>query len=117
MVDAGPGPMYEEKMRVSPPPPPPPPGLKHLDSNCYLAFSCRPLGTLVKVPSTFVIDNAKGFSRAGVERINDIICTYCWAILGSQTQTRTDILGSGTAFDAQKQFLANVEDAINSPLD
>ena len=48
--------------------------------------------------------NAKGFTRAGVERINDSICTYCWAILGSQSQIRTDILGSGTAFDAQKQF-------------
>ena len=30
---------------------------------------------------------------------------------------RTYILGTGTAFDAQKQFLANVEDAINSPVD
>ena len=70
-----------------------------------------------KAWSTFVIDNAKGFSRAGVERINDSIRTYCWAILGSQSQTRTDILGSGTAFDAQKQFLANVKDAINSPVD
>ena len=44
-----------------------------------------------KAWSTFVIDNAKGFSRAGVERINDSIRTYCWAILGSQSQTRTDI--------------------------
>ena len=61
--------------------------------------------------------HAKGFTRAGVERINDSIRTYCWAILGSQSQTRTDILGSGIAFDAQKQFLANVEDAINSPVD
>ena len=43
--------------------------------------------------------------------------TYCWAILGSQSQTRTDILGTGTAFDAQKQFLANTDDAINNPVD
>ena len=64
-----------------------------------------------------MIDNAKGFTRAGVERINDSILTYCWAILGSQSQTRTGILGPGIAFDAQKQFLANVEDAINSPVD
>ena len=42
--------------------------------------------------------------------------TYCWAILGSQSQTRTDILGTGIVFDAQKQFLANIEDAINSPV-
>lgn len=67
--------------------------------------------------NTFILDTAEGFTRAGVERINDSIRTYCWAILGSQSQTRTDILGTGTAFDAQKQFLANVEDAINSPVD
>ena len=37
---------------------------------------------------------------------------------GAQAQTRTSILGSGTAaFDAQNQFLANVEDAISSPVD
>ena len=50
-------------------------------------------------------DNAKGFTRAGVERINDSIRKYCWAILGSQSQTRTDILGSGTAFDQKNSFL------------
>ena len=42
---------------------------------------------------------------------------YSWAILGAQSQTRTDILGTGSEFDAQKQFLANIEDAINSPVD
>ena len=67
--------------------------------------------------TTFILDDSNGFTRAGVERINDSIRTYCWAILGSQSQTRTDILGTGTAFDAQKQFLANIEDAINSPVD
>lgn len=40
-----------------------------------------------------------------------------WAILSAQAQTRTGILGTGTAFDAQKQFLANIEDAISSPGD
>ena len=67
--------------------------------------------------STFIIDNAVGFTRAGVERINDSIRTFCWAILSSQSQTRTNILGTGTSLDAQKQFLANVEDAIDSPVD
>ena len=67
--------------------------------------------------STFILDESNGFTKAGVERINDSIRTYCWAILGSQSQTRTEILGTGTAFDAQKQFLANVEDAIHSPVD
>jgi len=35
-----------------------------------------------------------------------------WAILSSQSDQRTPILGSGAAFTAQKQFLANVEAAI-----
>ena len=67
--------------------------------------------------TTLIVDNANGFTAAGVERINDSIRTYCWAILGSQSQTRTSIIGTGTAFDAQKQFLANIEDAIQSPVD
>ena len=46
-----------------------------------------------------------------------LIRTYVWAILGAQTQTRSNILKAGTGFDAQKQYLANVEDAIASPVD
>ena len=82
----------------------------HID---YIAQSTES----TKAWTTFILDNSNGFTRAGVERINDSIRKYCWAILGSQSQTRTDILGTGTAFDAQKQFLANIEDAINSPVD
>ena len=67
--------------------------------------------------TTFILDKSEGFTRAGVERVNDSIRTYVWAILGSQAQTRTGILGTGTAFDAQKQFLANIEDAVLSPVD
>lgn len=67
--------------------------------------------------TTFILDKSEGFTRPGVERLNDSIRTYVWAILGAQAQTRTGILGEGTAFDAQKQFLANVEDAISSPVD
>ena len=33
-----------------PPPPPPPPGLKRLVPNYYFAFSCHPLGALVRFP-------------------------------------------------------------------
>ena len=36
---------------------------------------------------------------------------------GSATQARSNILKTGTGFDAQKQFLANIEDAIASPVD
>ena len=67
--------------------------------------------------TTFVLDKSEGFTQPGVERINDSIRTYVWAILGAQSQARTNILGTGTAFDAQKQFLANVEDAISGPVD
>jgi hypothetical protein len=37
--------------------------------------------------------------------------------LGSQSQTRSDIIKVGTGFDAQKQFLVNIIDIINSPID
>ena len=67
----------------------------------------------------FILDTGydSGFFRAGVSRINDSIRTYAWAILVSQSQARNSILGSGKAFDAHKQFTANVEDAINSEVD
>ena len=66
---------------------------------------------------TFILDKSNDFTRPGVERINESIRTYCWAILGSQSQIKSDILGVGSAFDAQKKFLANTEDAIQSPVD
>ena len=53
----------------------------------------------------------------GVERLNDSIHTYVWAILGAQDQTRSNILKTGTGFDEQHQFLATIEDAITSPVD
>ena len=67
--------------------------------------------------STFVLDKSQGFTSPGVEPLNDSIRTFVWAFLGAQAQTRSAILGAGTSFDAQKQFLANVEDAISSPVD
>ena len=60
---------------------------------------------------------SEGFTQAGVECLNDSIRTYVWAILGAQAQTRSNILKAGTGFDTQKQFLANVEEAIASPVD
>ena len=73
-------------------------------------------GNALGAIGSFILDTPydSGFFRAGVSRINDSIRTYVWAILGSQSQARSSILGSGKAFDAQKQFLANVEYAINS---
>ncbi len=42
----------------------------------------------------FVVDSWKEFTPAGISRINDSIRTFVWAILGSQAQTRSSILGS-----------------------
>ena len=67
--------------------------------------------------TTFVLDKSEGFTQAGVERLNDSIRTYVWAILGAQAQTRSNILKTGKGFDAQKQFLGNIEDTIPSPVD
>ena len=66
---------------------------------------------------SLVLDKSSGFTQAGVPRINDSIRSFVWAVVGAQSQTRSSILGTGKAFDAQKQFLANVEDAINSEVD
>ena len=66
---------------------------------------------------SFVLDKSYGFTQTGVPRINDSIRAYVWAILGAQSQARSSILGTGKAFDVQKQFLANVEDVINSEVD
>ena len=62
----------------------------------------------------FIPDKSEGFTQAGVERLNDSIRTYVWAILGAQAQIRSNIFKAGTGFDAQKQFLANVE-AVDIP--
>ena len=42
---------------------------------------------------------------------------FVWDLLGAQSQTRIEILKVGTGFDAQKPFLVNIQDAINSPID
>ena len=62
--------------------------------------------------TTFVLDKSEGFTQAGVERLNDSIRTYVWAILGAEAQRRSNILKTWAGFDAQKQFLANIEYAI-----
>ena len=61
-----------------------------------------------------MLEKSHGFTRGGVERINDSIRAYAWAIVGAQGQTRTSVLGVGAAFDAQKQFADNVEAKIYS---
>ena len=67
--------------------------------------------------TTFILEKSEGFTKPGIERINESIRIYVWALLGSQSQTRSDIIKVGTGFDAQKQFLVNIIDIINSPID
>ncbi len=67
--------------------------------------------------ATFILNNSQGFTGSGVERLNDSIRTYVWAIIGAQAQTRSGILGSRASFDAQRQLQANIEDTISSPID
>ena len=64
---------------------------------------------------TFVLDKLEGFTQAGVKRLNDSIRIYVWAILGAQAQTRSNILRTGTGFDAQKQFLADIASPVDIP--
>ena len=85
------------------------------------SFNTRSLNPLLYIKqhkpdawTTFILDQSEGLTRAGTERLNQSIRTYVWAVLSSQAQTRADIL---TSFDAQKQFLANIEDAINAEID
>ena len=61
-----------------------------------------------------MLEKSDGFTRGGVERINDSIRAYAWAILGAQGQSRASVLGAGTAFGTQKQFADNVEAKIYS---
>ena len=67
--------------------------------------------------TTFILDKSDGFTKAGIVRINESIRTFVWALLGSQSQTRVNILEMGKGFDAQKQFMSDVQDVINSPID
>ena len=52
--------------------------------------------------TTFDLEKSEGFTQVGVGRLNDSIRTYVWAILGAQAQMRSNILKTGTGFDAQK---------------
>ena len=55
--------------------------------------------------TTFIIDSAKGCTRADIKRINDSIRTHTWAILGAQSQTKTDILGTARHLMHKNSFL------------
>ena len=64
----------------------------------------------------FILDESPGFTDIGIERINDSIRTYVYAVLGAQAQAKTWILVPGTGLDAKREFLNILEASIDSPV-
>ena len=63
--------------------------------------------------TTFVLNKSEGFTHAGVEHLNDSIRTYVFSgILRGAGPDAVEYLKTGTGFDAQKQFLANIEEPL-----
>ena len=59
---------------------------------------------------------SEGFTQAGTARLNQSIEAFVYCILGAQVNVRSSILGSsGSAKEAQRQFLVLVENAIRKP--
>ena len=52
----------------------------------------------------FLLEHSNGFSKAGVVRLDDSIRTYVYCVLGSQAQTRADIV----AFLKTQQYFMNL---------
>ena len=63
------------------------------------------------------MDESRGFTDIGIERINDSIQTHVYAVLGAQAQAKTGILTLGTGLDAKRECLNILEACINFPVD
>ena len=76
-----------------------------------------PLDKLVQTDpgwTSFMLQKSRGFTKAGIVRLNDSLRTYVYCILGAQAQRRSPITGTGgTSLDAQAQFKVLLEDSIN----
>jgi len=59
----------------------------------------------------FLLDKSQTFTRAGAVRIDDSIRAYVYCILGSQAQTRSNIMKS---LECQQNFVDLLESHINS---
>ena len=59
----------------------------------------------------FILEKSQGFTRAGAVRIDDSIRTYVYCILGSQAQTRSDIINS---LECQQNFVDLLESSVKS---
>ena len=61
-------------------------------------------------------DKSEGFTQAGTARLNQSIEAFVYCIFGAQVNVRSSILGSsGSAKEAQREFLVLVENAIRKP--
>lgn len=59
----------------------------------------------------FLLEHSNGFSKAGVIRLDDSIRTYVYCVLGSQAQTRANIVAS---LETQQYFVNLLEKNISS---
>ena len=62
-------------------------------------------------------DKSEGLTQAGMARLNQSTEAFVYCILSSIFNVRSSILGSGSAkeFEAQREFLVLVEDAVRKP--
>ena len=63
--------------------------------------------------TTFVLDKSEGFTQV----VWSVFMTRSAHMFGLSWERKPNILKNGTGFDAQKQFLADIENAIASPVD
>ena len=91
----------------------------HIYSKKFINYIKQQQDGIKHAWTTFILEKVLDFyTLPGAVRIDESIRNYCWSILGAQGQTRSSIVSTqATSLDAQKQFLANVEDAINRPVD
>ena len=62
------------------------------------------------------MEDKSGLTQAGMARLNHSIEAFVYRILGTQVNVTSSILGSsGSAKEAQREFLVLVDDAIRKP--
>jgi len=59
----------------------------------------------------FILKKSRGFTRSGVVRLDDSIRTYVYCVLGSQAQTRSNIMKS---LECQQNFVDLLELSVKS---
>ena len=66
----------------------------------------------------WIIEKSQGFTNVGLLRISQSIRAYAYLILSSQACARSSIVGNTvSALTAQKAFLNNFQNVVNSSID